>query len=92
MKRVVSLSSYEFMSNNKDKFDEKLSKMARNEACFLPKHAGMSSFKVNRGIVGNGILNLSPSLVSEIDAKWNSVIEPVTGYKTYDQLRSSMIK
>jgi len=85
------MSSYEFMRRHREKFDEKLSKIARNEACGLPRFAGMSSSKVNRGVVGSGLNELPPCLVSEIEAKWKSVIEPVLGFKSYNELRRAML-
>lgn len=79
------------MKLHKEKFDEKLSKLARNEACGLPRLAGMSSSKINQGVVGSGLKKLPPCLVSEIEDKWKRVIEPTLGFKSYDELRRACI-
>jgi hypothetical protein len=83
------MSSYEFMRSHESKFDEKLSKLARNEACGLSRFAGMSKSKVHRGIVGSGLKDIPQSLVCEIDFQWKTIIEPVLGYNSYDQLRKA---
>ena len=52
--QAVSRSTFEFMHTHKDQFDEKLSKIARNEACGLPADAGLKYSKIRAGDSGGG--------------------------------------
>ncbi|KAL7576691.1 hypothetical protein ACA910_005616 [Epithemia clementina (nom. ined.)] len=87
---AVHLSTYEFMKEHADQFDEKLSKLARNEACGLPKDAGMGSSKIGNGSSGHGKLELSQELRQKIDEKWRKVVLPVTGCSSYQELRQKL--
>jgi len=89
---AVDRSSFEFMSKHKGHFDEKLSKLARNEACGLRPDAGMSATKLNRGESGLGKEKLPEDVRKEISEKWVSVVTPVTGYGSYDELRRAVSK
>lgn len=71
-------------------FDEKLTKLGRNEACGLPKDAGMQDTKLNRGKAGTGKAKLSDELQQAIQQKWKDVVEPVTGCTTYNELRLAL--
>ena len=77
------------MLDHKDKFDEKLSKLARNKACGLPRDAGMRKTKLIAGKVGNGSKTLSDELKDAVLKKWKIVMQPTTGYKSYDELRAA---
>lgn len=87
---AVERSSFVFMKEHSSQFDEKLSKLARNEACGLPKDAGMNGGKLREGASGGAKTLLSPSLQERICAKWNEVVTPVTGCDTYAELRASL--
>jgi hypothetical protein len=76
------------MKANEHLFDDKLTKLGRNEAMGLPRGAGMSSSKVRGGRVGAGRRTFSDEVVREMDAKWTAVVEPVTGCATYAELRA----
>lgn len=89
IQHVVASSTYSFMKAHEDKFDEKLSKLARNEACGLPKDAGMKKSKIVKGIEGRGKRELSMELRELITTKWKTVVEPETGCATYEELRMS---
>jgi hypothetical protein len=71
-------------------FDEKLSKLTRNEACGLPKDAGMNKGKIGTGKTRHGDVVLSEKIKDAIQQKWNEVVEPVTGCKTYNELRAKL--
>lgn len=77
------------MKKHKDQFDEKLSKLARNEACGLPLKAGLGKGKINHGRSGAGSQTLSSQLQDEIRAKWKEVVEPATGATSYTELREN---
>ena len=89
MQGAVERSTFEFMKAHQSQFDEKLSKLARNEACGLPKDAGMASTKLRRGVSGQ-VNDLSADLQAEIMQKWKQVVEPVTGCATYEDLRKAL--
>jgi hypothetical protein len=83
-------SSFAFMKEHGGQFDEKMSKLTRNEACGLPRSAGTKvASKVNNGQAGAGKKTLSKELQREIESKWKEVVEPVTGCATYEELRAS---
>lgn len=79
-------ATFDFMKAHESQFDEKLSKLARNEAAGLAKDAGMRRSKILRGQSGldNG---LSDDTKAKIAAKWKEVVEPVTGCANYEELR-----
>lgn len=76
------------MKKHESQFDEKLSKLTRNEACGLPKDAGLRKSKIVQGSAGTGSLALSDDLKVVIAAKWKEVVEPITGCTTYDELKT----
>lgn len=90
VKGAVHRSSFEFMKMHQSQFDEKLSKLTRNEECGLPKNAGLSESKLKRGDSGIGKTRLPPFIQEEITKKWKEVVEPVTGCATYDELRTTV--
>jgi hypothetical protein len=75
------------MKKNESHFDEKLSKLSRNEACGLPKDAGMKKSKIVNGKKGGGKWQLSQTLRGAIKAKWKEVVQPETGCENYEELR-----
>lgn len=80
------------MKAHASQFDEKLSKLSRNEACGLPKDAGMKGGKLRGGASGDGKEKLSPELQEKIQRKWKEVVSPVTCCETYPELRASLAK
>jgi hypothetical protein len=78
------------MKKHSSQFDEKISKITRNEACGLPKEAGMRKGKIAVGKGRNGASALSPDVKKEIQTKWNEVVLPVTKCATYDELRQQL--
>jgi len=92
VRTAVEFSSFVFMTENKSKFDEKLTKLGRNEACGLPRDAGMQQTKLNEGRVGAGIQKLSKELQQAIQQKWADVVGQETGCATYEELRVALRK
>ena len=87
---ATEYSSYEFMKKHESHFDEKISKLTRNEACGLPLNAGMNGGKLASGKVGSGSSMLSDELKNQIMNKWKDVVEPVTKCATYEELRKQL--
>jgi hypothetical protein len=89
---AVKQSQFAFMKAHESQFDERLSKLARNEACGLSKDAGLLSghSKVRAGGTNCDQHAISSHLKSAIDMKWKIVVEPVTGSRTYEELRASL--
>ena len=60
----------------------------------LPKDAGI---KNNPGKVRNGKVNeahrvLSPHVLAKVHKKWTELMEPVSGYTTYEDMRDGINK
>ena len=89
---AVERSSYDFMKKHGSHFDEKISKLTRNEACGLSKTAGMDGKKIASGKVGSGSNLLTDELKAQIDQKWKEVVEPVTNCGSYEELRKKLHK
>ncbi|KAL4858057.1 Estrogen sulfotransferase [Chlorella vulgaris] len=82
---TVERSSIGYMKQFPEKYNEHMQKLARNEACGRPKEAGLHIGKVRSGKSNRH--ELSPELRVAIQEKWEEVMLPVTGYKTYDEMR-----
>lgn len=89
---AVSHSTYEFMKKHANQFDEKLSKLSRNEACGLPKEAGLDASKIRSGISGAGREVLSEKIRNKIDEKWKETVEPITKCANYEELCHQLAK
>jgi hypothetical protein len=89
---AVSNSTFDFMKANEEKFNESLSKRARNVPCGLHPDAGMQGSKINKGEAGSAKHKLSDGLKKDIDARWTDFMLPATGFASYDDLRASYNK
>ena len=83
---ALERSTFSFMKQNVDKFDENVMKKLLNKACGLPKDAGMASSKVRVGSSAEGRKVLPKDIQREIQEKWETVVAPVTGCATYQEL------
>lgn len=90
IKHTVHHSSFAFMKEHEQLFDERLSKRTRNEACGMSKDAGMSKTKINTGQVGKAASEMSDELKSKIQQTWTEVVYPVTQCATYEDLRKQL--
>ena len=84
---ATSHATFSFMKENEGKFDEKLTKLGRNEVCGLAKDAGMSKSKIATGKSGLG-RSLPHKIRAKIQIKWDEVVYPVTGCRDYGELRA----
>ena len=87
IKVALEMSTFSFMKQHEDHFNENIMKKKLNEACGLPKDAGVSSSKVRAGSSSEGQKALSEDIQREIQEKWETVVAPVTGCGTYQELR-----
>lgn len=87
IKVATERSSFKFMRENADHFNEQISKLTRNEACGLPKDAGMKKGKVASGNSGAGKALLDDELMALVDEKWKAVVTPATNCLSYSELR-----
>ncbi|HEX5263773.1 MAG TPA: sulfotransferase domain-containing protein [Phenylobacterium sp.] len=95
MALTLQRSSFGFMLEHKDRFDDALMRAASEVRCNLPP--GSDSAKVRMGGSGRGRQELSPETAAAIDAKWQELVTPATGFADYAALegevrrRSAMI-
>lgn len=66
------------------------SRGCRGSPAGLAPDAGMGDSKVRRGKVGAAQSELSPELREAVQARWNEVMLPATGFETYEQLRAAV--
>jgi hypothetical protein len=90
VKLATERSTWTFMKEHSDHFDEKYTKWGRNEACGLPKNTAVDKPKLKEGWgqAGKGDLLLSDDLKQKIEEKWKQTVEPVTGCSSYQELRN----
>lgn len=89
---AIAYSTYDFMKTHSGHFDEKLSKISRNEACLLPKDAGLRSSKIRRGESGVGASELPEQVRNQIEEKWAEIVLPVTGCARYEELQQHLFE
>ena len=82
---IVTLqSSFEFMSEHKNQFDDHLYRNIVDKACGLT--LGGNSDKVRKGIVGNYINSLPENISAKLDKIWKEEITLKTGISSYEIL------
>ena len=86
---ALEKSTFEYMKQNGEKFDQKLLKQSRNRALGLPASAGMNKTKIRSGTTTEGLKMLSAELHSQMQQKWDTIVAPVTGCSTYQELRAA---
>jgi Sulfotransferase domain len=87
---AVQRSTFAFMKEHEDKFDEKLSKTMRNAACGLPPDAGLGKTKIGAPHGNSTKLHLSDDLVKKVQEKWTLIVQPVTSCGSYPELRQQL--
>ena len=85
---TIELSSFAFMLEHKDKFDDRLMREALERRGLLPP--GGDSSKVRQGGVGGHRQELSPDVVSAMDQIWARRIEPELGFVDYEALEAAI--
>ena len=74
------------MQEHKEKFDEHLTKDARNEVMGLPREAGRENSKLKQGVVGAAGAVMTPDLQEAMRMKWKKVVTPALGLADYREL------
>lgn len=82
---AIQRSTFEYMSEHRDLFNDNLLKLARNSAMGLSPSAGMEHGKVASSGGKRHLLNDKSRAL--IDAVWLQSCTPVTGAKNYDEWR-----
>lgn len=86
VKVATAHSTLAFMQEHKEKFDEHLTKDARNEVMGLPREAGRENSKVKQGEVGAAGAVMTPGLQRAMRSKWVEVVTPTLGFADYGEL------
>lgn len=76
-------STLAFMQEHKEKFDEHLTKDARNEVMGLPREAGRENSKLKQGVVGAAGAVMTPDLQEAMRIQWKEVVTPALGLADY---------
>ena len=83
-------SSLESMRRHKGKYDDSMIRTLSERRCDLP--AGGDSSKVASGGVGSHRVELSPSLLDDLDTTWRDTIGAEFGLDNYDVLLAELIR
>eukprot|EP00210_Caulerpa_lentillifera_P006181 g5905.t1 len=91
---VENQSSFEFMKKHKDKFDTGYFKQQLRSKVDVKSEDDfeLSASKVRKGVSGEGKKDISPEQLIALDAKWKEVVEPICGYASYEEMRTSINK
>ena len=86
--KVIHQSSLPFMKAHGHKFDDHLLKGRRNGPMGLPP--GGEGGKVGKGSAGEGAAHLDEATRQVLEAHWQEIITPVTGFEEYAALRRAL--
>ena len=80
------------MKNHKSKFDLHHLKLGRNALLGLPTSHGIGDNpgRVRKGKTREGERLLSDEMKTKMAEKWKSLVEPVTGHSTYEEMRAAI--
>jgi hypothetical protein len=85
---TLERSSFTFMLEHKDKFDERLMREAAERWRIIPP--GGESSKVRNGRVGSHRQELSRQVAAAMDAVWERRIVPTLGFSDYAALEAAI--
>ena len=88
--KVLKQSSIQFMHKHKSKFDEHLTRNARDKAMGLPN--GGKSMKIRNGNIGDYKTELPKTVQFELDNIWHEQIESKFNLKSYEALIKELKK
>ena len=89
---ALERSTFEFMKQHSDKFRFAALLNGQNAKYGLPEDAGMTKSIIRTGTTTEGPNSVSAEVHSEIQKKWESIVTPVTGCTTYQELREAWKK
>ena len=89
---ALERGTFEFMKQHSDKFCLKMFLKHCNAHYGLPETAGMTKSIVRTGTTTEGSESIPAEIRSEIQKKWESIVTPVTGCATYQELREAWKK
>lgn len=92
IKAALENCTFECMKKNSDKFDDKLFKNRLNKNFGAGGGVGIGHSLVQTGTTTEGLKMLSAETQQKILDKWKADVTPVTGYSTYDELRTECMK
>jgi hypothetical protein len=81
---TLERSSFAYMLEHKDRFDDAMMRKVSEERCNLPP--GTDSAKVRKGGVGGHKTEMPAELAAKLDAIWADVVAPKTGFSDYAAL------
>eukprot|EP00736_Rhodelphis_marinus_P009614 Rmarinus@m.28309 len=85
--KILEQSSFQFMKEHDDQFNDHFFRSKRNPACGLPGSKGTSKVQDKKGKAREV---LSPETLACIDQRWREIVAPVTGCNSYEELRAKM--
>jgi hypothetical protein len=85
---TLEKSSFAFMLQHKDRFDEAMLRTLSEQRCNLP--VGSDSAKVRKGGVGGHRHELPDDVSAAMDTVWTNVITPRLGYADYASLEAEL--
>ena len=89
---ALERGTFEFMKLHSDKFGLRLIQKHCNAQLGLSESSGTIKSKIRTGTSTEGLKMLSAGIRGEIQKKWESVVTPVTGCATYQELREAWKK
>ena len=85
---AVEKSSFDYMKTNWEKFNSNALKQACRKAGSIEEAAGLSRGKIRTGTTTEGKEKLPLHVRQLINSKWKEIVEPVTGFSSYQDLRN----
>lgn len=88
MALALERSSFAFMLEHKDRYDDAMMRRVSEVRCNLP--SGSDSAKVRQGGSGGHVKDLPPEIAARMDARWREVVTPATGFADYASLEAAL--
>ena len=85
---TLERSSFVFMLQHKDRFDDAMMRKLSEERCNLP--SGSDSAKVRKGSIGSHKNEMPIELAAMMDAIWTDIVTPSTGFADYSALEAEL--
>ena len=86
---ALKQSSFDFMKQHQNRFDDRLMRERSEEICELPPNSDSS--KVRMGQTGVYKAELTAVLAQQLDDIWQATIEPALGFSTYEAFQQAVV-